>query len=65
MLKFIADYIDKHGYAPSCEEICKGIGISSATFSKYFNLLIDEGYLESEHRGLPRAYRLGGKYGRT
>lgn len=59
ILEYCQRYIDEHGYSPSVREIAKGVGLcSTSTLAFYMNQLYDEGALESEHRGSPRAFRL-------
>lgn len=65
VIKFISEYISKHGYAPSFEEIGEGTGYTSrATIHLIVRGLLEEEYLEtdvpySESRLSARAYRIG------
>ena len=46
VLEFIAGFIREHGYSPSYEEICEGLGVSSlATVHKHVSTLEQKGFL--------------------
>lgn len=63
VLACIANYIEKHGYAPTVREVADEAGYKSNS-SVYYNIqrLIDAGFLETDHPGCPRALRLSPKY---
>ena len=57
-LDFISAYKDKHGYAPSLEEIKKHLGLSSvSTAHHHVKALMDAGYLGKEENQ-PRAINI-------
>lgn len=58
IIMFIRDYHNTHHYAPSLAEISMGVGVNFKTVRKYVNELIDDGILESDHRGQPRCLRV-------
>lgn len=46
VLDFVAGFIREHGYSPSYEEICSGLGLSSlATVHKHLSTLQQKGFL--------------------
>lgn len=60
IMQYLHEYHAKHGYMPSYREIGAAINISStATIYMHMQYLINEGLLESEHLGSPRAFRFG------
>lgn len=62
MLNYIRKYHEEHGYMPTYREISNGVGIYSLESIHYqMNVMFNMGMLETEHRGCPRAYRLGRK----
>lgn len=61
ILDYCKEYFGIHGYAPSFQEIADGVGIKSkATVNVYMKKLIEEGSVETEHPGKPRAFRVVG-----
>lgn len=62
IFEFIKNYTLEHGYAPSHEEICDGVGLcSKSTVSSHMTRLFDLGYLEKDTEIMkPRAYRVKG-----
>ncbi len=55
VFRFVASYIDLHGYAPSYRQIGKGCGLSSTSQATYhLKRLEAAGYLARE-KGIPRA----------
>ncbi|MCC2254606.1 LexA family transcriptional regulator [Ruminococcus sp. CLA-AA-H200] len=59
ILSFIGKYMDKHGYAPSIEEIGEGCGLKSkSTVHNYLKQMFADGTLETESPGCPRAFRI-------
>jgi repressor LexA len=62
IIDFIIDYESKKGYAPSYDEICQGIGISSkSTVSKHIKSLKDRGLIDTI-KGRKRSLFLTEKY---
>lgn len=62
IIDFIIDYEGKKGYAPSYDEICTGIGISSkSTVSKHIKSLKDRGLIDTI-KGRKRSLFLTEKY---
>lgn len=60
IVNYVKSYIEKHGYAPSFQEIGEGVNLSSkATVCRHIQRLIDEGRLETDNPGSPRALRVG------
>ena len=58
ILKFINDFVLKHGYAPSVREICKKIGLTStSTVFYYLKKLEDEGLINRDY-GKNRAIKV-------
>lgn len=58
VLEFITEYINKHGIAPSQDEIAEGTNYSNASaIRRHIKLLIEAGYIEhTPHRA--RSIRL-------
>ena len=62
ILSYSRDYFKEHGYAPTLREIGDHTGLESTASVKYYmDKLYDEGMIESEHRGFPRAFRISKK----
>lgn len=62
ILLYSRDYFQEHGYAPTFREIGDHTGLESTASVKYYmDKLYDEGMIESEHRGFPRAFRISKK----
>lgn len=62
VLVYISDYIAQHEYPPSYEEIGNACGLKSkSSVYGHVKKLLKEGFLETEHEGCPRAYRLARK----
>lgn len=62
ILLYSRDYFQEHGYAPTLREIGDHTGLeSTASVKHYMDKLYDEGMIESEHRGFPRAFRISKK----
>ena len=62
IVAFLKEYHKEHGYMPPYDEILEAIGLySKSSLWEHMNKLYDAGIIESEHRGCPRAYRLGRK----
>ena len=61
IFEYIVNYITEHGYPPTVREIGKGVGLQS-TSSVYSHLqrLLDDGLIESDMPGAPRAIRVPG-----
>ena len=55
----IKSYIEAHGYPPSVREIGDAVGLKS-TCTVHFHLhkLLEEGVIETDHPGAPRAIRI-------
>lgn len=61
ILQFCKEYFARYGYAPSVREIGDGVGLnSSSSVNLHMNRLYDAGLIASDHRGLPRAFRVVG-----
>lgn len=62
ILRYITDYLQEHGYAPSVREIAEGVGLKSpSSVHRYLVEMIDEGILETDaEAGTPRAIRVRG-----
>lgn len=61
MLDAIIAYIKEHGYPPTVEEIGQAVGLKSkATTHHHLNVLFEEGKLETDAQGAPRAIRVPG-----
>lgn len=61
ILEFCKEYFKKYGYAPSSREIGDGVGLgSTSSVNLHMNRLYDLGLIASDHRGLPRAFRVVG-----
>lgn len=59
ILHYIAEYINRYGYAPCYREIADGVALKSINSVHYhIQRLIEGGYLETDHPGSPRALRL-------
>ena len=59
VLAAIVAYMQKHGYAPTLQEIADDCGLKSRSNAKvHVKALLDKGILESDHPGHPRALRL-------
>ena len=63
ILEYIWEFYEDHSYMPSMREIGKGVGLkSTSSIEHHIIQLYLDGYLESEHNGRPRAFRLTDKY---
>lgn len=61
ILDYIVQYITIHGYCPSFSEIGEGVGIKSkCTTHDYIKEMIENGILETDFVGAPRALRVPG-----
>lgn len=61
ILEFIANYIQKHGYAPSLGEIGEAVGLKSKnSIWNRIQGLLRKGLLETDHDGSPRTIRIPG-----
>ena len=61
ILKVIKNYIQKHGYAPSLDEIGKAVGLKSKnSIWNRIQGMLRKGMLETDHNGSPRAIRIPG-----
>lgn len=61
ILDVIIFYIQEHGYSPTVEEIRRAVGLKSkATTHHHLNVLLEEGKLETDAPGAPRAIRVPG-----
>lgn len=59
ILDAIIAYIQEHGYSPTVEEIRQAVGLKSkATVHHHLNVLFEEGKLETDAPGAPRAIRV-------
>lgn len=59
ILRFIREYSDKHGYAPTYDEIGEGVGLySKSSVRNHIQKLLEAGKIESDHPGSPRAIRI-------
>ncbi|MBQ8038269.1 MAG: winged helix-turn-helix transcriptional regulator [Lachnospiraceae bacterium] len=56
--KFIVSYLKKHCYAPTHTEIANSTNLSTATVKRHIERMIEDGQIETEHPGEPRAYRI-------
>ena len=55
----IVAYINEHQYAPTARELCELTGMkSTATIHSHITRLINDGYLETDADGAPRALRV-------
>lgn len=62
ILLYSRNYFKEHGYAPTLREIGDHTGLESTASVKYYmDKLYDEGMIESEYRGFPRAFRISKK----
>lgn len=51
VLEFIAKFIKEHGYSPTLEEICKGVGLTSpATVHEHLKALENKGVIRRNHK---------------
>ena len=53
ILRFLRDFVQRHGYPPSLREIGKAVGLAPSTVSHHRSVLEENGYL-SHGAGLPR-----------
>lgn len=61
ILEFCKEYFKQHGYTPSSREIRDGVGLrSTSSVNLHMDRLYDQGLIASDHRGLPRAFRVVG-----
>ena len=62
ILRYIIDYLQEHGYAPSVREIAGGVGLKSpSSVHRYLVEMINEGILETDAEvGTPRTIRVRG-----
>ena len=61
ILQFVSNYIKKYAYAPSYREIADGVALKSInSVHRHVRKLIEDGYLETDHPGSPRALRIPG-----
>lgn len=59
ILKFIGEYIEKHGYAPTYDEIGEAAGLQSKSLVRnHIQKLLRSGKIETDHPGSPRAIRV-------
>lgn len=59
IVDFLAQYLQKHGYAPTLREIADAIGVSSlATVHEHISRLIDKGVLTKDKESNSRDIRL-------
>lgn len=58
----IREFMLRHGYAPSYEDISAMINCSVDFAKSHVQKLLADGELESEHPGQQRAYRIPGIY---
>ena len=57
----IVTYINEHQYAPTVRELCELTGMkSTSTIHSHVTRLINDGYLETDAYGAPRALRVPG-----
>lgn len=62
VIDFCIAYFLEHGYAPTIREITVAVGFGSTQTAKYhMDALYRDGWVESEHRGFPRAFRMSKK----
>lgn len=61
MLDAVIAYIKEHGYPPTVEEIGRAVGLKSKSSTHHhLNVLFEEGKLETDAPGAPRAIRVPG-----
>lgn len=62
ILKYIINYIQKHGYPPTVREIGDGVGLkSTSTVQNHLTIMLDEGMIESDGKiSSPRVIRVPG-----
>ena len=62
ILKYIINYIQKHGYPPTVREIGDGVGLkSTSTVQNHLTIMLDEGMIERDGKiSSPRAIRVPG-----
>lgn len=61
ILDAIISYIQEHGYPPTVEEIGQAVGLKSKSSTHHhLNVLFEEGKLETDAPGAPRAIRVPG-----
>lgn len=61
IIDFITGYIIQHGYSPTVKEIGDGVGLkSTSSVHSHVKQLIEEGKLETDDPGFPRALRVPG-----
>lgn len=61
LLNFITGYIQIHGYAPTVQEMADGVHLKSkSTVHGYLKGMFDDGVIETDNPGAPRAIRVPG-----
>lgn len=61
IMDFVTGYITRHGYPPTVKEIGDGVGLkSTSSVHSHVKQLIEEGKLETDAPGVPRALRVPG-----
>lgn len=61
IMDFITRYIIQHGYSPTVKESGDGVGLkSTSSVHSHVKQLIEEGKLETDAPGVPRALRVPG-----
>lgn len=53
-------YFQKHGYSPSYQEMADKLNLHIQTVRNHIRDLIEDGMLETNHPGTPRAIRIVG-----
>lgn len=61
ILQAIKQYIWVHGYPPTVREIGDAVGLkSSSSVTHHLCKMLEEGVIETDHPGAPRAIRVPG-----
>lgn len=59
ILRFIREYSEKHGYAPTYDEIGEAVGLySKSSVRNHIQKLLETGKIETDHPGSSRAIRI-------
>lgn len=59
ILRFIREYSEKHGYAPTYDEIGEEVKLySKSSVRNHIQKLLKFGKIETDHPGSPRAIRI-------
>lgn len=55
---YIVRYFKTHGYAPTMKEIAADTLVSTTTAERHVAVLIEGGFLATDHPGMQRAFRV-------